>query len=132
MAKIPTKNKNLWSDDKLQLEYTSALKSLKETLQMAKEFKAGTYRGTYENVLSVRFLKVSLAEIKERLITVERYIVSRNEFNAKNMKTLIPLVKWNKNTQIAKKNNVVKDRTPEQIENDNALDELFDEMTKEE
>lgn len=128
MGKTPTKNKNLWSDNKLALEYTSALSDLKQWLQIVKEWRDGTYTGNWKDALNARFIKIQLNEIISRISSVQYYIIKRNEFNTQKGIELIPIVKWCNGKTLECKKIITKPKNQEQIENDASLDEVFKEL----
>lgn len=131
MGKTPTKNKNLWSDNKLALEYSNALSELKQWIQIAKEWKSGIYNGNWKDALNARFIKIQLKEIISRIEVAEKYILKRNEINAQKGIELIPIVKWNNGNYRFTTEVEEKPKTQLQLDNDASLDEAFKDLMDE-
>lgn len=122
MAKTATKNHNLWSDSRIEMEYQKAYAELKDIVAIGREIKSGNYQGPFKGYLHIPTLKTALINAQYDVIKMERLINERNEFN-KN--TNLKLKDWNRNLRF--KQPEIKSKTAEEIKSDNDfLDEIND------
>lgn len=129
MGKTPTKNPNLWSNDRLALEYRRACQELSELVQIAKQVKQGIYSGSRVDVTNKENLVNLLVKSRDEIFQIEKYINRRQELLAKTGEVYeFKLIKINRNPTITYKH---PDKTPNQRQHEREVEADLDRVFKE-
>ena len=128
MARTPTKNPNLWSDSRLQLEYNKVCRELYELVEIAKQVKEGSYDGPKRGLLDKNNLVNILKRAKQDVLGIEEWIKKREKvLIAKNQPSPFKLIKMNRDNPVVYGEPLKK---PQDIEVDSSLEELMQDIFK--